>query len=656
VICDLLHSFTEVIMDNLTGAILFIATIIVGVQSQDAPRIKSRMGLIEGTFKVSEPSTRKFSAFEGIPFAVPPFETLRFKPPVKSSVFYKPHEGLKATQFKNACPQIDPSDKEYKGSEDCLYLNVFTPETKFLGGTAYPVMVWIHGGAFRFGSSTSEHYGPERLLEEDIVLVTINYRMGPFGFLTTGDDIAPPNVGILDQRMALRWVQENIAAFAGDPERVTLFGESAGGISVMAHMASPGSRGLFHQAIAMSGVWGEMPFLHKSKKPAEYTAMLAASLGCDGGKSSLDTIKCLQQKHPKDILEQASKFRTVGLIPEPFTPTVDNYMQNPVLPQHLHQVWEDDTIPTVPLMIGGNKEDGILLLLEFLKDEKMYARINENFSTELPAIVLGVDLDTAAGDEGETATAEVLRNSYLPGDGNFSAAAKKEMIRLFTDVHFLAPIDKTVRDLSAKAGNIFYYNYQYKGSFTLPMAMGFFEEYGVSHVDELFLMFKFAQVSNSWMGDLALQTEDDIRMSRKLVQLWTNFAKNGKPTEDDSWKSVQELKKPEYAIIDAEEIRMDYPKDFGAKMELIHSMFNLARVHRVFDMDEHPALKKMREERARFLEEEMEENKARQMDDIKTKQEDWTLKTEELSDDGEEIDPWADDEDEKTNSDTHDEL
>ena len=95
---------------------------------------------------------------------------------------------------------------------------------------------------------------------------------------------------------------------------------------------------------------------------------------------------------------------------------------------------------------------------------------------------------------------------------------------------------------------------------------------------------------------------------------------------------------------------MDYPKDFGAKMELIHSMFNLARVHRDFDMDEHPALKKMREERARFLEEEMEENKARQMDDIKTKQEGWTLKTEELSDDGEEIDPWADD------ADTHDEL
>ena len=123
---------------------------------------------------------------------------------------------------------------------------------------------------------------------------------------------------------------------------------------------------------------------------------------------------------------------------------------------------------------------------------------------------------------------------------------------------------------------------------------------------------------------------------------------------DDTWKSVQELKKHEYAIIDAEEIRMDYPKEFGAKMELIHSMFNLARVHRVFDMEEHPALKKMREDRARLLEEEMEENKARQMDDIKSKQESWTIKTEEKTD-GEDIDPWAD-EDDQPITDAHDEL
>eukprot|EP00092_Neocalanus_flemingeri_P012684 GFUD01013668.1.p1 GENE.GFUD01013668.1~~GFUD01013668.1.p1 ORF type:complete len:641 (+),score=136.04 GFUD01013668.1:337-2259(+) len=640
-------------MDTHTSTFLLLTTFIFLVSSQDVPRVKSRLGFIEGTFKVSEPSTRKFSAFEGIPFAVPPIETLRFKPPLKSDVFYKPHEALKATQFKAECPQFDMYAKEYKGSEDCLYLNVFTPETKFHGSVSYPVMVWIHGGAFQMGSSSSESYGPERILEEDIVLVTINYRLGPLGFLTTGDDIAPPNVGILDQRMALRWVKENIEAFAGDPERVTLFGESAGGISTMAHLASPGSRGLFHQAIAMSGVWGEVPFLHKSKKPTEYTDMLATQLGCDVDKSSLDIIQCLQQKSPKEILEQASSFRTFNFLPEPFTPSVDDYMPNPILPMPLHQVWDDPSFSPVPLMIGGNKDDGILMLLEFLKDEKLYSRVNENFSTELPAILLGVDPDAAAADEGETATSEVLRNSYLPGDGNFSVDATEQMVRLFTDVHFLAPIDKTVRDLTTKTDSIFYYNYQHKGSFSLPMAMGIWENYGVSHVDELFLLFKFAQVSSSWLGDLALQTEDDIQVSQKLVQLWTHFAKHGRPTEDDSWKSVQESKKMEYAIIDSGEIRMDYPKDFASKMELIESMFNLARIHRVFDMEEHPALKKMREDRARLFEEEMEADKAKQMDEIKAKQEGWKLKTEEVYED--DIDPWADDED-LTPADTHDEL
>jgi len=632
-------------------SVLVLTLLFLAVKCQDVPRVKTKIGIIEGTIKVSEPSSRKFSSFEGIPYAVPPIESLRFKPPVKSSVFYKPNEPLMATKLRSVCPQINPfntedTEEDYTGTEDCLYLNVFTPETKFMGGSSYPVMVWIHGGAFRFGSSSSEEYGPERLLEEDIVLVTINYRLGALGFLTTGDDIAPPNAGILDQRLALRWVQNNIMAFGGDPDRVTLFGESAGGVCVMAHMASPGSRGLFHQAIAMSGVWGEAPFLHKSKKPAEYTAMMAAGLGCAEGTTSLETIKCLQQKHPKQILEEAGKFRTFEFLPEPFTPSVDSYMDNPVLPQPLHEVWEKESMPTVPLMIGGNKDDGVLLLLEFLKDETLYARVNENFSTELPAIVLGVDPAAAAEDEGETATAEVLRNSYLPGDGNFSASAFKEMIRLFTDVHFLAPIDKAVRDLSTKEGNVFYYNYQHKGSFTFPMAMGFLEDYGVSHVDELFLMFKFAQVSNSWMGDLALQTDDDIKMSRKLVQLWTNFAKYGRPTQDDSWKSVQELNKHEYAILDAGEIRMDYPKEFSSKMELIHSMFNLARVHRVFDMNEHPALKKMREDKAKYLEEEMEEERARQMRDIKSKQESWTVNTKVDTDDGDETDPWAEGHDE----------
>ena len=423
---------------------LTILTASVLPGEEDRPRAKTKFGIVQGSFKLSEPSSRRFSSFEGIPYAVPPIETLRFKPPVKipEDIFYKPHEPLEAGKCRSACSQVERISGEYTGAEDCLHLNVFSPEINFLDGVKHPVMVWIHGGGFQFGSSDSEMFGPERLLEEDVVLVSLNYRLGPLGFLTTGDEAAPGNAGLLDQRLALEWVRDNIAAFSGDPDRVTLVGESSGGVSVMAHLASPGSRGLFHQAIAMSGVWAEAPFLHTSKHPAQYAQMLASELGCDASGSSKEIVQCLQKKGPKDIIEMGSKFAEFDFIPEPFKPVVDSWNPSPILPDPLHEVWTKADIPDIPLMIGGNKDEGVLFMLEFLKNEALYDRVNDNFSTLLPALLLGVDPEDARKDEGETATAEVLRNSYLPGDGSLSPDAIPQMIKLFTDVHFLSPIDQ----------------------------------------------------------------------------------------------------------------------------------------------------------------------------------------------------------------------
>lgn len=410
------------------------------------PRAKTSFGIVEGSLKVSDPGSRTFSAFEGIPYAVPPIETLRFKPPEKlpGDIFYKPHEPLKAFGAKNHCPQIDQLTGEYSGSEDCLYLNVFSPEREFLTGVKHPVMVWIHGGAFQFGSADPEMFGPERLLEEDIVLVTLNYRLGPLGFLTTGDDSAPPNVGLMDQRLALEWVRDNIEAFCGDPEQVTLFGESAGGISVMAHLASPQSQGLFHKVISMSGVWGEVPFLHMSKPPQHYSNILAENLGCPQSDSD-GRVSCLQSKSPEDLIKEGQKFLLFDYMPQPFKPVVDSWMPNPVLPQALHEVWSNTESIKVPMMIGGTKDEGVFFAIQFLKDSLLYDRVNENTASELPTLLLGVDVDVAAGDEGETATAEVLRDSYLPGDGLLSEQKMAQMIRLFTDVHFLSPIDQVKR-------------------------------------------------------------------------------------------------------------------------------------------------------------------------------------------------------------------
>ena len=358
-------------------------------QAASNPKVKTLSGWIEGTYKLSEPGEKKFAAYEGIPFAVAPIERLRFQPPMKHTNFHPPSEPLKAVQPPPECPQLDLATGDFKGSEDCLYLNVFTPSLETMGDQRLPVMVWIHGGAFQFGSASSEQYGPERLLDKEVVMVSLNYRLGPLGFLTSGDKEAPPNVGILDQQMALRWVRDHISAFGGDPERVTIFGESAGGVSVMAHLASPYSSGLFHAAIAMSGVWGEMPFLHKSKSPATYAVRLAEKLGCETTDTAT-MVTCLRSKSSKDLLTQAATFRTFAFLPEPFTPVVDDFMEHPVLPQPLHNVWEDN-LPSVPLIIGGNQHEGIAQLLEFIKDETKLAKLNENFDTEGPALLLGVD-------------------------------------------------------------------------------------------------------------------------------------------------------------------------------------------------------------------------------------------------------------------------
>merc|ERR1719427_356863 len=111
---------------------------------------------MEGTYKLSEPGSKKFASYEGIPYAVPPIDRLRFQPPLKDDIFYKPHEALKASKPSHECPQLDFISGDYKGSEDCLYLNVFTPQLESMGDAKFPVMVWIHGGAFQFGSASSQ--------------------------------------------------------------------------------------------------------------------------------------------------------------------------------------------------------------------------------------------------------------------------------------------------------------------------------------------------------------------------------------------------------------------------------------------------------------------------------------------------------------------
>nr|XP_050866508.1 esterase B1-like isoform X4 [Vespula vulgaris] len=202
---------------------------------QQRPVLSLKQGKIQGVIEDNVCGNNdQFLAFRGIPYAKPPIGKLRFKDPLLPEGWKGIRDGSK---FGNICIQLAITG-EIVGSEDCLYLNVYKPR-RIEMSVKLPVMVWIHGGGFNIGSGNDNMYSPDYIVRKDIILVTINYRLGVLGFLNLEDEVAPGNQGLKDQVMALRWVRDNIVVFGGDPQNVTIFGGSAGAASVHYLTISP---------------------------------------------------------------------------------------------------------------------------------------------------------------------------------------------------------------------------------------------------------------------------------------------------------------------------------------------------------------------------------------------------------------------------------
>ncbi|XP_076066316.1 putative inactive carboxylesterase 4 isoform X3 [Oratosquilla oratoria] len=234
---------------------------------------------------------RPFYAFRNIPYAKPPLGPLRFKDPEPAVGW----DGIRdASSYPPRCiqqPLVDCMDSQYfvSGQEDCLYLNVYTPKVSVR--SQLPVMVFIHGGGFQSGETYS--YPPHVLLDRDVVLVVLQYRVGPFGFLSTEDSVIPGNFGLKDQTLALRWVQQNIGFFGGDPDRVTIFGQSAGGASVHYQMLIPEAKGLFSRAILQSG--SALNGWAREDNLRDLAMNLAKAVRCPLDQGSQDLLECLQE-------------------------------------------------------------------------------------------------------------------------------------------------------------------------------------------------------------------------------------------------------------------------------------------------------------------------------------------------------------------------
>ena len=301
--------------------------------------------------------------YRGIPFAAPPVGDLRWKAPQPAAAWQGTRQ---ATEFSNGCwqTQYPAAAAIYQAklpplSEDCLYLNIWTSAKS--AKDRLPVMVWIHGGGFTRGFSGSKSYDGEILSRKGAVVVTINYRLGVFGFFAHPElsaesgHHASGNYALLDQIAALQWVQKNIAAFGGDPSRVTIFGESAGSWAVNALMASPLAKGLFQRAIGESGgSFSPMKTLADAEKEGEkLAASLTSSVAAkdEDGKTAApqSALKALRAKPAEELLK-AAELETVR-------PLVDGW----VLPQDIATIFAQGRQNDVPLIVGYNADEGTTL-------------------------------------------------------------------------------------------------------------------------------------------------------------------------------------------------------------------------------------------------------------------------------------------------------
>lgn len=457
----------------------------------------------------------KFYSFLGIPYGKPPIGNLRFKAPEPA----EPWVGIRDATKQGPC-SIHRSEitRKVEGSEDCLNLNVYSKKLPSEDSSLKPVMVWIHGGGFVVGSNNVQHYGPEHLMLEDIVLVTINYRLGFLGFLDVDDPSleVPDNAGIRDQRLALQWVQKNIKNFNGDPDNVTVFGQSAGGMSIHFHILSPASKGLFHKAIMQSGCLFTKPDLGSA-------VVKMAQLINENTKTEREALDVLRNI-PED---KFFGFQTEYLEKYPRSrPFLKNEKLNSTQIIPMEEIIKSGQYNKVPILLGYTDNEGIVK--DILDTTDLLGSGWEPIFEFAQSAHLEED--------------DPKRQIVLDKLGKFYSQKKyaSEKYMWSTDSLFILPAIISAK-LHTKTSSepVYLYNVSLDAGLNFWKRLFDKTHYsGAAHCDELGYLFNTAFASHKLhKGEL------EILAVRRFVKLWTNFAKYGNPTPagndlNITWKPV----------------------------------------------------------------------------------------------------------------------
>ncbi|CAG7719690.1 unnamed protein product, partial [Allacma fusca] len=464
-----------------------------------------------------------------------------------------------ATKQGPCCPQLNSSSTcSSRQNENCLTLNIYTLMTENAPKKLLPVIVHIHGGSFTVGSS--DDYNGNRLLERDVVVASLNYRLGVLGLFCLNIKEAPGNAGMYDVVQALRFIKKHVHHFGGDPDRITITGCSAGSVIVTQLMASPMIRGeeLFHRAIAMSGTalneWGT-----SSSKDAEKVSLKIAQLvGCydpTNSSSKVEVLDCMRQVSASQFVESLGQYQgtelSLGpLAIVPILPVIQVASDGPMfLDEHPLAVLSRKKQANIPLMMGTTRHDGsFALALQYgaYLEPNNYVQDSYFLKTKLvpkALQVLGIHDKTGA-------VFDALAHQYLGKDaknsGNFT-----QMIPGLTDLHsvffFKAAAYKTLLLHSRLQNESFWYSFDYSGKYTQYSSQVYPGNNpirgGISHGDDLIYIFTIPQCE-----DLS---PDDQVVSDRMVDYWVNFASNGNPNiegdggssnlhENEGWPSYSE--------------------------------------------------------------------------------------------------------------------
>jgi para-nitrobenzyl esterase len=466
----------------------------------------------DGTFQGKLDTTSTVRQFLGIRYAQPVTGNLRWKPPQPVTPSFTTQA---ATQFGNHCPQGFTPFGNASLTEDCLFLNVYTPNgngngnhngndgNQGNGDDGRPVMVWIHGGALAVGESNE--FDATKLVQRGVVVVTINYRLGALGFLAhpalTGEspDRTSGNYGFQDQQAALKWVRRNIRAFGGNPEKVTVFGESAGGLSTFVNIVSPTARGLFHRAIVESGAYLLTP---PTLAQAEAAGGNFASAAQCNQANPADVLTCLRALPVSTILG------TTSFSP---APNVDGKL----LTQSIASALANGQFNRVPLMNGSNRDEwNLFVALDF--DLTGHPVTAATYPAAIAATI-AVPL---------TSPAVALVQAQYPG-GNFPSY-DQAVGALGTDAIF-ACTARFANELASEFVPTFAYEFNDRNApqnFLPPVTF----PYGAAHASEIQYIFPFANPSQ--VGLKLPQTPlnaNQLVLSDKMVGYWTRFARAGDP-------------------------------------------------------------------------------------------------------------------------------